>query len=300
MLRYLAISTLVLLGCSGHAHKSSVPASADHLKGQPTRTSCDELDPSLGARAHELLSTLYIHDCCDETLVHCLQHERRCLLAVRLAENVCRRVADGQDDESIRLAMSLRARMMQSEHLGMISEIDLTGMSVAGDLDAPVTLVEYAGPRGTNCAEITPLVHEAVTLGPLSGKVRLFLRPFPLRSNPHSKEAGAAFLAAQELGGLWKFVLYSYSHFDEFTPEGQRAWAEAVGLDGEQFTTLAQDEEIVERLVEGKMEGLDNGVDSTPTFFIDGRSYLGELEIHELVDTLDEVFERSQGHVYEQ
>ncbi len=293
------IMALALVGCSGRA-TGPVTSRVDHLKGQPTHTSCDELEPPLKARAHELLSSLYIHDCCDETLVECLHHEKRCLLAVRLAENVCRRVADGQDEESIRLAMSLRARMMQSEHLGMISEIDLTGMAVAGDLEAPVTLVEYAGPRGTNCAQITPLVHEAVTLGPLSGKVRLLLRPFPLRSNPHSKEAGVAFLAAQELGGLWPFVLHSYRNFDSFTPEGQVAWAEAVGLDGDKFAKLLEDEEIEERLVEGKMEGLDNGVDATPTFFIDGRLYLGEAEIHELVDVLEEVHERSQGLVYEE
>jgi len=299
-MRTPTIVVLAILGCSGQPGGGRIASSADRFEGQPTGTTCDELDPALAKRAHALLSTLHIHDCCDETLVECLHEQKRCLLAVRLAENVCRRVADGQDEASIRLALSLRARMMQSEQLGMVSEIDLTGMTVAGDPDSPVTLVMYAGPRGTSCAKIAPLVHEAVTLGPLQGKVRLFLRPFPMRSNPHSKEAGAAFLAAQELGSLWAFVLYSYEHFDAFTPEGQVQWAEAVGLDAVQFAELAQSEEIAEWLVEGKMEGLDNGVDSTPTFFIDGRRYLGELEIHELVDTLEETYERSQGLVYEE
>lgn len=296
--RFLAMAVLALVGCSGRP-TGPVASSADHLLGKPTSTACDELEAPLEARAHELLSTLYIHDCCDETLLECLHQQKRCLLAVRLAENVCRRVAGGQDEEAIRLAMSLRARMVQAERLGMVSEIDLTGMEVAGDPGAPVTLVEYAGPRGVNCAQITPLVHEAVTLGPLAGKVRLFLRPFPLRSNPNSKEAGMAFLAAQELGRLWPFVLHSYRHFDDFTVEGQVAWAEAAGLDGQQFSELLEDEEIAERLVEGKMEGLDNGVDATPTFFVDGLLYMGDAEIHELVDTLGEAFDRSQGLVYE-
>ena len=298
-MRCAAITALLLLGCSGHQHGGHGP-SAEHLKGRPTETACDDLDPVPAARARELMSTLHVHDCCDETLLECLHEERRCRLAVRLAENVCRRVAGGQDEEDIRLALTLRARMMQSEELGMVSEIDLAGMAVAGDVEAPVTLVLYAGPRGVNCAQITPLAHEAVTLGPLAGKARLFLRPFPLRSNPHSKEAGAAFLAAQELGGLWPFVIHSYRNFDSFTLEGQAEWAEAVGLDRERFVELSEDEQILERLVEGKMEGLDNGVEATPTFFIDGRRYLGELEIHELVDTLEEVYERSQGLVYEE
>ena len=87
-----AILSLVLLGCSGHP-SGPVTSSADHLKGKPTNTSCDELDPAAQTRAHDLLSTLYAHDCCDATLLQCLQHEKRCLVAVRLAETVAARIS---------------------------------------------------------------------------------------------------------------------------------------------------------------------------------------------------------------
>lgn len=303
MTRILLIACLFAAlspGCSGRSASDARHPSGDpSAVAWPTRTSCDALVQSQRQRASVLLATLHAHDCCDETLALCLQHERRCLLAVRLAENVCRRVAQGQDEERIRLALSLRARMMMAAYLDEAADIDLSASPAAGDPEAPVTVVEYAGPRGTNCASLTPRIHAAVAAGPLEGKARLYLKPFPLRSNPHSREAGIAFMAAQELGGLWEFVLHSYARFEGFDTSLQPEWAEAVGLDRERFEQLLEEERIVQRLVESKMEGLDNGVDSTPTFFIDGRRYLGELETEELVDTLEEAYERSQGLVYE-
>jgi len=131
--------------------------------------------------------------------------------------------------------------------------------------------------------------------GPLTGKVKLHLVVFPLRSNPHSKEAGLAFLAARELGAQWAFVRLSYAHFDRFDLDTQAAWAETVGLDAAEFTAALADPALAEALVAGKRAGLDAGVEGTPTFFIDGRRYVGEMEVEELVDVLEEVHERGEG-----
>lgn len=287
------------MGCSGRSGSGAKEPPAGPA-AEPTRTSCDALPEAQGARAGEILAKTYIYDCCDETLAGCLQHEKRCLLAVRLAENICRRVAEGQDEATIELALSLRERMMQAEHIDEPVKIDLEGVPPVGDPGAVVTLVGYAAPRGEHCARMTPLVHEAVTAGALKGKARLYVKPFPMKSNPHSKEAGVAFLAALELGKFWEFVLHSYAHFDEFSLEVQPEWAEAVGLDREEFEKLLEDPEIVPRLAAGKMEGLENGVESTPAYFIDGRFYQGEMEYEELVDVTQEMYEHAQGLVHEQ
>jgi len=295
MKRLFATIFALCIGCSGRG--PAVPRATG--VAWPTRTSCDSLEEPLRERADGLLSSLFAHDCCDDTLAACLGREKRCLVAVRLAENVCRRVNEGQDEGRIRLAMSLRARMMYAWYLEEPALIDLEGVPPAGDPGSPVEVVEYADPRGTHCARLTPPMHEAVTTGPLEGKARLYLKVFPLRGNPGSKEAGVAFLAAQELGKLWELALFSYAHFDEFSPDVLPEWAVAAGLDRERFEEISADEATAERLVASKMEGLDNGVESTPSFFIDGRLYTGEMEADEMIDTLAEAFDRSQGMVYE-
>ena len=251
---------------------------------------CDALEGEAREQADQILADVYIHDCCDQVLAECLRAEPVCDLAVRLAANVCRRVAQGQDEERIRRALAGRARTMLPGYDPAV--FDLEGVPVAGEPDAPITVVEYADARGAHCARVTPGVIEAVTEGPLKGKVRLYVVPFPLRSNPHAKEAGLALLAADELGDFWGYLRHAYANFEPFAVEDLPRWAEEVGLERPRFEELAADPALKERLVAGKMAGLEHGVNATPTFFIDGRKYEGELEVDELVDVLEEVHER--------
>lgn len=190
--------------------------------------------------------------------------------------------------------------MMMSEHFDERASFDLTGVPAAGAADAPVEVVQFSGPRGIHCAKTTVPLYEEITNGSLKGKVRLYLKPFPLRSNPHSKEAGVAFMAARELGLFWEYVIHAYTNFENFSVEIQPKWAEAVGLDRGAFEKLLEDPRLVERLIEGKKEGLINGVDSTPTIFINGHLYTGELEIEELRDTLEEIFDEARGLTHEE
>lgn len=302
MVRMVVIVILVsVMGCGSGSASSAIPSPAGPTGGSKiTRTPCDSLQGPQKERAENLLTTLYIYDCCDEKLALCLQYENRCLLAVRLAENICRRVARGQDDDSIKLALTLRARTMQSKYMNEAVDIDLSGVPMVGDPDAPISVVGYTAPRGIQCARLTPLIHDAIVNGRLKGKARLSIKPFPRKINPHSKEAGLAFLAAQELGGFWEFVLYSYAYFDSFTTSLQPQWAEAVGLDREKFEKLIEDSEILQRLAKGKMEGLENGVESTPAYFINGNLYKGEVEFEEIVDVIEEMYDQSQGRIHEQ
>jgi hypothetical protein len=248
--------------------------------------------------AAEILATQRLHDCCDDTIANCLEQNPTCSLAFRLSENVCRRVADGQP--KTRIVDALRRRARSTLPRGTGAEFDLAGLSVVGDANAPITLVEYACPRCPYCARMTPKVHDAVEKGPLAGKVKLYLKTFPLRGHWGSKESGLAFLAAEELGHFWEFVSYYFQHFDEFSISKQLEWAEAVGMDREAFQKAMADPGVRDSLVEIKREGLKNYVEATPTFFIDGRKYDAELSPEELIDVLEEKFEKIEGIRYRQ
>jgi len=269
-------------------------SAGDPAQAQPA---CEELSDAQRERTAALFESSYIHDCCDQTLDRCLEQQPRCLLAVRLAGNICRRVAAGQEDEQIRLALTTRARIA----LPAAGEaaFDLASAPRVGEPDAPVAVVLFADARGHNCARLTPQLHQAVVRGPLTGKVQLHVRMFPLRSNPHAKEAGVAFLAAHDLGAFWEFALHAYARDEVFELAALPVWAEAVGLDAAVFEERIADPALVERLVASKREGLEHGVESTPTLFIDGQRYQGELEIREIVDVLEELHDRATGRVYE-
>jgi protein-disulfide isomerase len=257
---------------------------------------CDALAGEQEFFAAELLATQRLYDCCDDTVVNCLEQDPTCSLAFRLSENICRRVADGQPKERILDALRMRTRSTLPG--GSKAKIDLAGLSVAGEASAPITLVEYACPRCPYCAMMTPKVHDAVVKGRLEGKVKLYFKTFPLRGHVGAKESGLAFVAAEKLGHFWEFVSYFFQRFDQFSVPRQLEWAEAVGMDPEDFEQAMADPANLQWLVEMKKEGIMNDVDSTPTFFINGRKYNAELSHEEVIDVLEEEFDKIKGIRY--
>jgi protein-disulfide isomerase len=167
--------------------------------------------------------------------------------------------------------------------------IDLSAAAVAGDPKAPVVLVEYACARCPFCAKLTPQLYDAVTTGALKGKARLYLRVFPLKNHAGAKEAAMAFEAAAELGGFWPYVLYAFAHFDEFVIDKRADWAKAVGLDVQAFSSRLAEAKLADRLVASKKEGIANGVDGTPTLFINRTRYEGKNTLAEITTAIESV-----------
>jgi protein-disulfide isomerase len=254
---------------------------------------CDALSGADRRMAERVLAGEYLYDCCDDTINRCLEARPVCSLAVRLANNVCRRVADGQDESRIRRALSRRARSMLGG--GAAAEIDLEGAPAAGRPDAPVTVVVYACARCPYCAHLIPALYESVTAGDAAGEARLVFRVFPIRGHEASTEAGLGFVAAAAMDRFWPFVLHAYSNFDSFSVELQPDWATEVGLDPEAFSERVADPAIREALVVSKKEGLVNGVEETPTIFLNGRRWVGDLELEEIVDAIEEESARIRG-----
>jgi len=257
---------------------------------------CKDLSGEQRALALEVLAAEHPYDCCDDTIAGCLEQDPVCRLAWRLAGEVCRRAGLDQDAARIRRALSRRARSMLPG--GEQAEIDLRDAPAAGDGDPAVEVVVYACARCPFCRLLVPQLHEAVTSGPLLGKARLYFRIFPIRGHEHSKEGGLALEAAAGQGHFWELLLRMYEDYDRFCLEELPAWAEAVGMEREVFERLYADPATREALVESKKEGLRNGVDVTPSVFIDRRRYVGDLTFEELADVIGEKHDNLTGEMY--
>jgi protein-disulfide isomerase len=262
------------------------------IRGQtPT---CDALERGERELAQKLLTEQYLYDCCDRTIAACLADTPTCRLAVRLADSVCRRVAAGQDETAIVRGLSRRARSMTTPRTFAI-DLNPEVAAAVGPDTARVVLVEYACARCPFCARITPRLYEEVTTGRLKERVRFCFKVFPIRSHIYSKETGLGLMAAIALGRFWPFLLHTYARFDEFSIDEQQAWAKAAGMDPAAFDHLVAAPGTVDLLVASKKEGLRNQVDATPAFFINGRRYVGDMDLEEIVDVLLEETERVNG-----
>ena len=266
------------------------------IAAQAQTPTCDGLGTEQKALAGQLLAEIHPYDCCDATIAECLQQEPACVLARRLAENICRRVVAKEDRATITRGIQRRARSMMPT--STTATISLEGSPAIGSPESPVTVVEYACARCPFCAKLTPQLHQAIVDGPLAGKVELHFKVFPIRNHEYSKETGLGFVAAAELGRFWEFVLLSYERFEEFSPAKQAEWAAAAGMDPAAFEKLVSAPATRERLVASKKEGIVNKVEATPTFFINGRKFVGDMDREEMIDVLEEEYDRVTGVRY--
>jgi len=264
---------------------------------KPTRAQtaeCDALPAERKAVAREIFSALHPYDGCDQTFARCLEAKPPKPVVLRLASDICRQVKAGKDRKQVERNLAKRAETMLGTGARAVIALDETMQ--AGAADAKVTIAVYACSRCPFCKVMVAALHKAVTDGPLAGKVRLYFRPFPLKSHPGSTEGGLAMMSAAKLGRFWPFTLLLYKNFDTFCPKLLPEWAVAAGMDRAAFEREYADPKTREALVACKQEGVRNKVNATPSLFIDGRPYVYELTPEAVIDVLEEAYEAASAN----
>jgi protein-disulfide isomerase len=254
---------------------------------------CDAVPADKKTAVNAIFAALHPYDGCDETFARCLLAKPPTPVVLRLASDICRQVTAGAGRKQVEQSLAKRAQSMLPT--GPRATIALDATMSAGSATAPVVAAVYACARCPFCKVMVAALHKAVTDGPLAGKVRLYFRPFPLKSHENSTEGGLAMVAAARLGPFWPFTLHMYENFDGFCPKLLPEWAEAVGMDRKAFEREYADSKTRESLVASKQEGLRNKVSATPSIFIDGRPYLYDLTTASVLDVLEEAYEAASA-----
>lgn len=257
---------------------------------------CSKLSGEEKVRADKLIKEIKLYDCCDESVDACLKKEKVCRLAVRIQDEICRLIQEKLKDDQIKTEIQNRAKSMSTQ-LKKI-EVDLDDMFMAGEKDAKVTVVSYICARCPFCAIITPKLYKEITEGRLKGKARLYIRPFPLKSHEYSVEGGLALVASAKMGKFYEYLIKLQEDFIGFSLPRLNTYAAEVDLDIKKFEELSKDPETKKYLEKSKKEGLKNGVDATPTFFINGKRYYSNYHIDLLTDAILEEYDRLTGDIY--
>jgi protein-disulfide isomerase len=170
---------------------------------------------------------------------------------------------------------------------GSVSVIELMAPNalpdiVEGDPKAPVTIVEYASMTCTHCAAFHHDVYPALKKNYIdTGKAKFILREFPL-----DPLATAAFMLAREMGDKRDAVvdlLFTQQKnwaFVDKPLDGLANILKQAGLGQEKFEAVLKDQDLYKKVTEVRARGNDKfGVNSTPTFFINGDKYTGEITV---------------------
>ena len=160
-----------------------------------------------------------------------------------------------------------------------------------GNADAKVTIVEYASMTCPHCRHFHEATLPAITEKYLNtGKARLVLREFPF-----DPRATAAFMLARCSGDDKYYAMVSalFQQQDNWAgAEDAKAallqLARLAGFSQESFEKCLSDQALLNNVNAVRERGTkDFGVESTPTFFINGKKYAGAMTVDQMSALID-------------
>ncbi|MDE1970595.1 MAG: thioredoxin domain-containing protein [Patescibacteria group bacterium] len=144
---------------------------------------------------------------------------------------------------------------------------------VMGSSTSRVVLIEYSDFQCPACGAYYPLVKQITS--EYQGRIQFVYRNFPLPQHKNAKLAIAAAYAADKQGRFWEMHDALFEH--------QPSWAESnnaealfityagdLHLNVTQFTSDLHSPEIQQRVDSDYEQAVKAGINSTPSFFLDG------------------------------
>lgn len=148
-----------------------------------------------------------------------------------------------------------------------------------GDPNAPVVIEEYSDYLCSFCKRFVDETEPSIIREFIAdGLVYFVYHNFPL--GPDSIAPAEASLCAADQGMFWEYhdILFANQLGHDpraYSDRRLEAYAEAIGLDLEQFNSCTADRTFRVQVEQSQLEGIEAGVSSTPTFFINGKMIEG-------------------------
>jgi len=164
-----------------------------------------------------------------------------------------------------------------SEHsgTGSSSSVSILSDHVKGNPDATILLEEYSDLQCPACGAYYPIVKQLVE--EFGDNIKFTYHHFPLRQiHPNAELAAIASEAAGLQGKFWEMHDILFENQKEWS--GKKGddifndYAKEIGIDALKFESdMFLDESIKNKVENDYQRGLDLKVNSTPSFFIDGK-----------------------------
>jgi protein-disulfide isomerase len=146
---------------------------------------------------------------------------------------------------------------------------------VFGKADSKVTLVEYSDFQCPACGEVYAVVKKLEQ--DYGDKVRFVYRNFPIPGHVNGIPAAGAAGAAANQGKFFEMADQIFSHQSEWSALDNAAlsvildsYAETLGLNMDKFRADKNSQAVKDKINKDAESGKKAGVDSTPTFFVNG------------------------------
>lgn len=177
------------------------------------------------------------------------------------------------------------------EPVGMklVRPVDPDRDHIRGRPDAPLTLVEYGDFECPFCSRATGSIDQVREH--FGDELRYVWRHLPLeRVHPRAFDAARASEAAALQGKFWEMTREMFAHPDDLEWSDMYRYAVAVGCDIEQFDmdVRVHASKVLHHVQDDAQDAEVMDLNSTPTFFVNGKRHKGPWDAASLIRALEE------------
>ncbi len=145
----------------------------------------------------------------------------------------------------------------------------------AGNASSKVVVIEFGCYSCPYTKEAEGKVRELMAR--YGGKVYFVFKPFPIPSHPYSTEAAIAASCANEAGKYWEYREALFANQSDVQDRGDVALLElASKLNVSGFSQCYASKKFGAFIEQTRKEGQDCGIYGTPTFFVNGKPFVGQ------------------------
>jgi protein-disulfide isomerase len=165
-------------------------------------------------------------------------------------------------------------------------KIPTDGFPAIGPASAPITLVEFADFQCPYCRQWEQQTYKPL-LDAYPGKIRFVYRDFPLTSiHPNAMPAAEAAQCANEQGKFWDFHDKLFGS-ETLSDDVYKQYAQDLGLDMTKFNDCLSTHKYAQQIQADSDFATNLGINSTPTFFINGLAVVGAQPLEAFKSVID-------------
>ncbi len=157
---------------------------------------------------------------------------------------------------------------------------------IQGNINAPITLVEYGDFQCPYCGAAFPIIKEVQNN--FGDQLRFVFRHFPL-SEVHEFAKAAASTA--EFAGtyhkFWEMHDEIYENQDMLSEEMLTQLADSMGLNSKELLKAIKNNKFESKIQKDFMGGVRSGVNGTPSLFINDHRYSGSVDFDSIVQAIE-------------
>jgi protein-disulfide isomerase len=173
-----------------------------------------------------------------------------------------------EKDLSARLRKNANIQWLITEPAQPIQSVSVDDDPARGEVNAPVTIVEFTDFQCPACAAMHPVLEEV--LKSYGNRVRFVVRDFPLNQHEYARKAAEAANAANAQGKFFEYISLLFKNQKALDVPSLKKYASELGLDRARFDAALDRGVYAAEVQKDVTDGEMYGVGSTPTIFVNG------------------------------